>query len=116
MTDDECRMTSAGHTRVDSWFDSQASVRGLKGGPGDPRAVRAGNKSTQGRTTQARLLWQWASQPPLGGGDVLRGQLMAGRNGACGDVSPAGADIRLRLDGLASLVRDLRVPPARQAA
>ncbi len=32
------------------------------------------------------------------------------------DVSPAGADIRLRLDGLASLVRDLRVPPARQAA
>jgi hypothetical protein len=32
------------------------------------------------------------------------------------DVSPAGADIRLRLDGLAGLVRDLRVPPARQAA
>ena len=32
------------------------------------------------------------------------------------DVSPAGADIRLRLDGLAGLVRDLRVSPARQAA
>ena len=32
------------------------------------------------------------------------------------DVSPAGADIRLRLDGLAGLVRDLRAPPAREAA
>ena len=32
------------------------------------------------------------------------------------DVSPAGADIRLRLDGLASLVRDLRTSPAREAA
>jgi DNA invertase Pin-like site-specific DNA recombinase len=32
------------------------------------------------------------------------------------DVSPAGADIRLRLDGLASLVRDLRVSPVREAA
>ena len=32
------------------------------------------------------------------------------------DVSPAGADIRLRLDGLASLLRDLRAAPAREAA
>ena len=32
------------------------------------------------------------------------------------DVSPAGADIRLRLDGLACLVRDLRASPVRQAA
>ena len=32
------------------------------------------------------------------------------------DVSPAGADIRLRLDGLAGLVRDLRASPVRQAA
>ena len=32
------------------------------------------------------------------------------------EVSPAGADIRLRLDGLASLVRDLRASPAREAA
>jgi len=32
------------------------------------------------------------------------------------EVSPAGADIRLRLDGLAGLVRDLRVLPAREAA
>jgi site-specific DNA recombinase len=32
------------------------------------------------------------------------------------DVSPAGADIRLRLDGLAGLVRDLRASPAREAA
>ena len=32
------------------------------------------------------------------------------------EVSPAGADIRLRLDGLASLVRDLRASPVRQAA
>jgi site-specific DNA recombinase len=32
------------------------------------------------------------------------------------DVSPAGADIRLRLDGLAGLVRDLRASPVREAA
>jgi DNA invertase Pin-like site-specific DNA recombinase len=32
------------------------------------------------------------------------------------DVSPAGADIRLRLDGLACLVRDLRASPVREAA
>jgi DNA invertase Pin-like site-specific DNA recombinase len=32
------------------------------------------------------------------------------------DVSPAGADIRLRLDGLAGLVRDLRGSPVRDAA
>jgi DNA invertase Pin-like site-specific DNA recombinase len=32
------------------------------------------------------------------------------------DVSPAGADIRLRLDGLAGLVRDLRASPTREAA
>ena len=32
------------------------------------------------------------------------------------EVSPTGADIRLRLDGLASLVRDLRASPAREAA
>ena len=32
------------------------------------------------------------------------------------EVSLAGADIRLRLDGLASLVRDLRASPMRQAA
>ena len=32
------------------------------------------------------------------------------------EVSPTGADIRLRLDGLAGLVRDLRASPARQAA
>jgi DNA invertase Pin-like site-specific DNA recombinase len=32
------------------------------------------------------------------------------------DVSPAGADIRLRLDGLAGLVRDLRVSSVREAA
>jgi site-specific DNA recombinase len=32
------------------------------------------------------------------------------------DVSPAGADIRLRLDGLAGLVRDLRAAPIRDAA
>ena len=32
------------------------------------------------------------------------------------DVSPAGADIRLRLDGLAGLVRDLRTSPQREAA
>ncbi len=32
------------------------------------------------------------------------------------DVSPAGADIRLRLDGLAGLVRDLRASPLREAA
>ena len=32
------------------------------------------------------------------------------------DVSPAGADIRLRLDVLACLVRDLRASPVRQAA
>ena len=32
------------------------------------------------------------------------------------EVSPAGADIRLRLDGLAGLVRDLRASHARQAA
>ena len=32
------------------------------------------------------------------------------------EVSPGGADIKLRLDGLASLVRDLRASPVRQAA
>jgi hypothetical protein len=32
------------------------------------------------------------------------------------DVSPAGADIRLRLDGLAGLVRDLRASPVREVA
>ncbi len=32
------------------------------------------------------------------------------------DVSPAGADIRLRLDGLAGLVRDLRASPVRETA
>jgi hypothetical protein len=32
------------------------------------------------------------------------------------DVSPAGADIRLRLDGLACLVRNLRTQPVREAA
>ena len=32
------------------------------------------------------------------------------------DVSPAGADIRLRLDGLAGLVRDLRATTVREAA
>jgi DNA invertase Pin-like site-specific DNA recombinase len=32
------------------------------------------------------------------------------------DISPAGADIRLRLDGLAGLVRDLRASPVREAA
>ncbi len=32
------------------------------------------------------------------------------------DVSPAGADIRLRLDGLAGLVRDLRASPLSEAA
>ena len=32
------------------------------------------------------------------------------------DVSPAGAYIRLRLDGLAGLVRDLRASPVREAA
>jgi DNA invertase Pin-like site-specific DNA recombinase len=32
------------------------------------------------------------------------------------DVSPAGADIRLRLDGLSGLVRDLRASPVREAA
>ena len=32
------------------------------------------------------------------------------------EVSPAGAHIRLRLDGLAGLVRDLRAAPTRQAA
>ena len=32
------------------------------------------------------------------------------------EVSPAGADIRLRLDGLAGLVRDLRASPMRLAA
>ena len=31
------------------------------------------------------------------------------------DISPAGADIRLRLDGLPGLVRDLRAFPVRQA-
>ena len=31
------------------------------------------------------------------------------------EVSPAGADIRLRLDGLPGLVRDLRAFPVRQA-
>ena len=31
------------------------------------------------------------------------------------DISPAGADIRLRLDGLPGLVRDLRAVPVRQA-
>ena len=32
------------------------------------------------------------------------------------DISPAGTDIRLRLDGLAGLVRDLRASPVRDAA
>ena len=32
------------------------------------------------------------------------------------EVSPAGADIRLRLDGLAGLVRDLRASPVLEAA
>ena len=32
------------------------------------------------------------------------------------DVSPAGADIRLRLNGLAGLVRDLRTSPVKEAA
>jgi site-specific DNA recombinase len=32
------------------------------------------------------------------------------------DVSPAGAEIRLRLDGLAGLVRDLRTSPVKEAA
>ena len=32
------------------------------------------------------------------------------------EVSPTGADIRLRLDGLAGLVRDLRASPVGQAA
>ena len=32
------------------------------------------------------------------------------------EISPTGADIKLRLDGLASLMRDLRSSPVRQAA